>query len=500
MDRLMKRMRLLALLPLLALLSPPLSHASTGTSARPGARTATTGGTGVVANLWEWNWPSVAHECTSVLGPAGYAAVQVAPPQDSYASPGREWWDVYQPVDYNLTSRMGNDSQFKAMVAACRAAGVKVYVDAVINHMTNESAVSYGGVSFSKYNYPGLYTDKDFHHYPADCPESDGTIHNFADYTEVTKCELGGLADLRTESDSVRDTLAAYLNTLLSDGVSGFRIDSAKHIRATDLAAIESRLHMTADGTPPYIALEVVPNPGAPADVNPVGFESVGSLLNFDYAGELTHAFVTNIAGLRSLDEQHGYLPSDKSLVFVENHDTERSSAGLPVTLNYKSGRLNVLATIFMLAWNYGTPEVYASFSWDDGNQPPPSDARGFVTNTDCSHGWVCVDRNARVVRMVAWHNKVGDAPVTHWYSDKHNLIAFSRGSAGWIAINNERKAEIRTFSTGLAPGRYCDLMHGAYKGGTCSGPLLKVNARGQVRVILKTRDAVAIDTASVVK
>lgn len=37
----------------------------------------------VSANLFEWNWPSVANECTTVLGPAGYGSVQVAPPQDS---------------------------------------------------------------------------------------------------------------------------------------------------------------------------------------------------------------------------------------------------------------------------------------------------------------------------------------------------------------------------------------------------------------------------------
>jgi len=97
----------------------------------------------VVANLFEWNWPSVAHECQTVLGPKGYAAVQVAPPQDSLSRTATDstpvlhpWWEVYQPVDYHLTSRMGNEAQFKSMVRTCRAAGVKVIVDAVINHMT----------------------------------------------------------------------------------------------------------------------------------------------------------------------------------------------------------------------------------------------------------------------------------------------------------------------------------------------------------------------------
>ena len=113
----------------------------------------------VVANLFEWNWPSVAKECTTVLGPAGYGAVQVAPPQDSLKRTElgngsdtilHPWWEIYQPVDYNLTSRMGNEDQFKAMVKTCRRAGVHVIVDAVINHMTGQGSLSYGGVTYQR--------------------------------------------------------------------------------------------------------------------------------------------------------------------------------------------------------------------------------------------------------------------------------------------------------------------------------------------------------------
>src|SRR5881628_2052459 len=72
----------------------------------------------VLANLFEWNWPSVAKECRTELGPAGYAGVQVAPPQDSLKRTAlgngsdtvlHPWWEVYQPTDYNLTSRMGTE-------------------------------------------------------------------------------------------------------------------------------------------------------------------------------------------------------------------------------------------------------------------------------------------------------------------------------------------------------------------------------------------------------
>src|SRR5690242_3583627 len=79
--------------------------ASTG----PAARTASKKPAGdVMANLFEWNWPSVAKECRTVLGPAGYGGVQVSPPQDSLKrttlGDGSDtvlhpWWEVYQPVD-----------------------------------------------------------------------------------------------------------------------------------------------------------------------------------------------------------------------------------------------------------------------------------------------------------------------------------------------------------------------------------------------------------------
>ena len=198
---------------------------------------------GVTANLFEWNWTSVAKECTNVLGPAGYSGVQVAPPQDSVKRQGlgdgsdtilHPWWEVYQPVRYDLTSRMGDEAQFKKMVSTCRKAGVKVYVDAVINHMTGQGTKSYGGVSYTKYDYDNLYDASNFHKGTGQCAtdtypippagSSDpypGTIADFNNKGQVFNCELVGLADLRTDTPEVRAKLAAYLNKLIGYGVSG---------------------------------------------------------------------------------------------------------------------------------------------------------------------------------------------------------------------------------------------------------------------------------------
>ncbi|MFD0330841.1 hypothetical protein ACFQZC_28220 [Streptacidiphilus monticola] len=58
------------------------------------AQASSPNGGDVIANLFEWNWNSVAKECTNVLGPKGYGAVQVAPPQDSIRlnQTSHPWW------------------------------------------------------------------------------------------------------------------------------------------------------------------------------------------------------------------------------------------------------------------------------------------------------------------------------------------------------------------------------------------------------------------------
>ena len=471
----------------------------------------------VSINLFEWNWPSVQRECTTVLGPDGYGSVQVAPPQDSVKRTAlgngsdtvlHPWWEVYQPTDYNLTSRMGTEAQFRSMVTACRKAGVKVIVDAVINHMTGQGSVSYGGRTFTKYNYPGIYSPRDFHSYPASCPvppnagstDQNGTIADFNDYTQVFTCELVGLSDLRTETSYVRNTLTAYLNKLIGYGVSGFRVDAAKHIGQTDLAAIESRLRRTLDGQKPYLVLEVAP--GSPGRLSAAAFTKVGSLLGFDYAGQIQSAFSSynnppndgNIGSLQIFGTDSGLLPSDKELVFIENHDSERNGS----TLNYKDPN-NTIATEFMLAWPHGTPQVYSSFAWAKPDDSPPSDANGKITNTVCDNKiWVCTDRIQGVRGMVGFHNFVGNSPVRNWFDDGVNLISFSRGDRGFFATNNAKLAKTVTVPTGLRAGKYCDIIHGTMRGnGTCSGPTVQVDRNGRARITVAGYDSVAFTAQS---
>lgn len=453
---------------------------------------AAAGGNDVIANLWLWPWNSIASECTDVLGPAGYGAVQVAPPEDSISVAGHPWWDIYQPAAYDLNSRMGTRAQFVSMVNACHAAGVKVYVDAVVNHMTGanqSSTTSYGGASFTNnYSYPSAgYGYNDFHHYPANCPQSDNQIHDWNNQTEVWECQLVGLSDLNTETDYVRTKIAGYLNDLLSVGVDGFRVDAAKHMSQADIGAIKGKLTNQSV----YFAQEVIPGSGG--NLTPAAYEGNGGVLEFTYAYSLKSQFNGSIANLQSFGTSWGLEPSDKSTVFVSNHDTERNGS----TLSYKNGSTDTLATVFMLAWNFGTPNVMSSFTFAGNDQSPPADGNGYVTAVGCGAGWECQHRQRAVKNMVGFHNATkADATVGNWWSDGSNAIAFSRGANGWTAINNGGGAlASRTFSTGLPAGTYCDVIHGDYAAATqtCSGPTVTVNGSGQATVSVNAKDAVAI-------
>ncbi|MGW2421543.1 hypothetical protein ACWC0C_20220 [Streptomyces sp. NPDC001709] len=82
-----------------------MSNPLTGAIALPAppARADTTAKGDVIANLWEWNWDSVASECT----------------QESLKQSSSYWWDVYQPYSYSLNSRFGSQAKFSAMITAC---------------------------------------------------------------------------------------------------------------------------------------------------------------------------------------------------------------------------------------------------------------------------------------------------------------------------------------------------------------------------------------------
>ncbi|KAL3246379.1 hypothetical protein MRX96_017842 [Rhipicephalus microplus] len=53
---------------------------------------------------------------------------------------------------YKIGTRSGNETQFRDMVRRCNEAGVRVYVDVVINHMSGPLQIK-KGTAGSSFNY-----------------------------------------------------------------------------------------------------------------------------------------------------------------------------------------------------------------------------------------------------------------------------------------------------------------------------------------------------------
>ena len=432
----------------------------------------------VTAVLFQWTWDAVGRECASTLGPAGYGYVQVSPPQEHVT--GSQWWTSYQPVSYRLESKLGTRAEFAAMVTACRAAGVEVIADTVINHMSGkpEGGVGFAGSPFSHYSYPGTYSGADFHSCRRD-------ISDYGNAWEVQNCNLVQLADLATETTAVRDRIAAYMNDLISLGVRGFRIDAAKHMPAGDIAAIRSRLSDPSV----YIVQEVI---GAAGEaVRDTDYLGNGDVHEFDYGRDLKRMFAAErLSYLRTFGEAWGFMPSNRAGVFVDNHDTERNGE----TLNETYGSTYTLANVFMLAWPYGSPSVHSGYAVTHRDAGAPQNGDGTVRDAVCfTDGWRCQHAWREIRNMVGFRNAAGDAAVVHWWDNGNDQIAFGRGDRGYVAINHEGGTLTRTFQTSLPAGRYCDVETGLPTASGCSGAVVTVGADGRFTASVAPGTAIAL-------
>ncbi|KIP11288.1 carbohydrate-binding module family 20 protein [Phlebiopsis gigantea 11061_1 CR5-6] len=437
----------------------------------------------VIVQMFEWTWDSIAAECTAFLGPNGYGFVQASPAMEHVQ--GTQWWTDYQPVSYILTSKRGDRAQYANMITTCHAAGVNVIADTIFNHMTgSDSGTGVAGSTFQHYVYPGIYESQDFHYCGL---EPDNNIVNYDNAVEVQTCQLDGLADLYTETEYVRSRLAEYANDLLSLGVDGLRLDAAKHIAATDIANITSRLTKA-----PYITQEVIYGAGEP--ITPNQYTSIGDVQEFRYTTAFQNAFTNgSISSLQSLDGL-GWVPGTSANVFVANHDTERGGNSLN---NNSPSNLYTLAMILSLAHPYGTPTILSSYSgFTDYDAGAPNSGAGTCTTGGGSNGWLCQHRWNAVAGMTGFHNTVGTAAITNWQSPQASQIAFGRGALGFVAINNADTAWSATFTTSLPAGTYCDVISGTLSSGACTGSAFTVSG-GKFTANVPARYALAIHTAA---
>ncbi|KAJ7090419.1 alpha-amylase [Mycena belliarum] len=439
-----------------------------------------------IVQLFEWPWDSVASECTAFLGPAGYGYAQVSPATEHIK--GSQWWTDYQTVSYILTSKRGSRAQFANMVSVCRAAGVGIIVDVVLNHMTAGSGTGFAGSAYTKYNYPAVpYNSTQFHYCNGN---SAAGITNYNDAYNVRFCELSGLADLAQQQTSVRTTMAAFLNDLLSLGVAGFRVDAAKHMVPADISAINALLKF-----PSYETQEVIF--GAGEAVTPAQYVATGDVIEFRAPATIKTYFTGNpgIAALVTptpMGAAWGFVDSNVANYIMANQDTERGGTSLT---SQSPNNAYLLSAIFMLGFNYGTPTVYSGYDFSSYDAGAPQNAAGYTNAVTCSsNGWRCEHRWPAIANMNAFHNAVRNTTLNNIFKGTSQQIAFGRGARGFLIINNDNAAWTGSWATSLPAGTYCDIIHDTTAASAvCNGPSYVVSASGTFTASVAPRDALAI-------
>ncbi|MBR3971496.1 MAG: starch-binding protein [Ruminococcus sp.] len=251
---------------------------------------------GKILQAWNWSYENAIAMMPKVAE-QGFTTMQISPPNeikmptkgvavcaepvDGIAPNG--WWMFYQPAGFQLNesddNALGTKAEFVKMCEEAKKYGIKILVDAVINHMgTDDDHVGkYENDSVDPMDHvnpraaefePELLAAKAFHSPWKDMtyvenmgqamrlydatgkpiPKTDASgniIYNAQGYPEyktggsatekdieesLTQHCTSGLPDLATETQLVQDTIYDYLVELIEAGADGFRFDAAKHI------------------------------------------------------------------------------------------------------------------------------------------------------------------------------------------------------------------------------------------------------------------------------
>ncbi|XP_049873298.1 alpha-amylase 1-like [Pectinophora gossypiella] len=461
-------------------------------------------GRSTMVHLFEWKWDDIADECERWLGPKGFGGIQVSPPNENLViwSANRPWWERYQPISYRLVTRSGNEAQFASMVRRCNNAGVRIYVDAIINHMTGtwSENVGTGGstANFGEWNYPSVPYGRNDFNWPQ-------CVIQGSDYgccpERVRNCELSGLKDLNQGSEYVRGMIVGYMNHLIQLGVAGFRIDAAKHMWPGDLKIIYDRLsnlntdHGFSSGARPYIYQEVIDLGGEA--ISRDEYTSLAAVTEFKYGMELSGAFSgrNQLRWLVNWGPQWGLLAHEVSLTFIDNHDNQRGHGAGGAILTYKEAKKYKGAIAFMLAHPYGEPQLMSSFAFTNTEAGPPMDSQGNIisasinSDNSCGNGWICEHRWRQIASMVNFRNAAAGHGINDWWDNSSNQIAFCRGGQAFIAFNNDSWDLNQTLQTCLPAGTYCDIVSGEKQGNSCTGKTIQVGNDGRAHISVGAND-----------
>ncbi|MDG3180964.1 starch-binding protein [Streptococcus suis] len=174
---------------------------------------------GTVLHAWCWSFNAI-KENMAAIKEAGYTSVQTSPINAVVVGNGgdkkftEQWYYHYQPTAYTIGNyQLGTEAEFVEMNRVAEQYGIKIIVDAVLNHTTSDyNKISSEIKSITKWSHGNT------------------KIENWRSREEVTQKSLLQLWEWNTQNPEVQQYLLKFLKNAVADGADGFRYDAAKHI------------------------------------------------------------------------------------------------------------------------------------------------------------------------------------------------------------------------------------------------------------------------------
>lgn len=287
---------------------------------------------GQILHCWNWSFDNIKKNLP-LIASQGFTAIQTSPIQSSKESTKESWnsvensaWVYYQPISFNIEQNswnaLGTKSQFEAMCTEAHKYGIKVIVDAVFNHMANDSTE----------NTINPQISSDLRDDPNCWYSVTWNTSNWEDRYDVTHNCLSGLPDLNTSNSKVQNYAIGFLKECIDAGADGFRFDAVKHIEtpsdtygtASDfwpnvLNTATYHAQQTR-GITPYYYGELLGSPGGGLSVT--AYTDYMSVTDNNTGNTIRDAIASGNAASACVAFTSNGAAADKAVQWNESHDT----------------------------------------------------------------------------------------------------------------------------------------------------------------------------------
>ncbi|WP_415273291.1 alpha-amylase [Bacillus siamensis] len=386
---------------------------------------------GTILHAWNWSFNTLTQNMKDIRD-AGYAAIQTSPiNQVKEGNQGdksmRNWYWLYQPTSYQIGNRyLGTEQEFKDMCAAAEKYGVKVIVDAVINHTTSD----YSAISDEIKRIPNW-------------THGNTQIKNWSDRWDVTQNSLLGLYDWNTQNTEVQTYLKRFLERALNDGADGFRYDAAKHIELPDDGNYGSRFWPNITNTAAEFQYGEILQDSASRDTAYANYMNVTAS---NYGHSIRSALKNRNLSVSNISHYASDVSADKLVTWVESHDTYANDEEESTWMSDDDIRLGWA----VIGSRSGSTPLFFSRPEGGGN------GVRFPGKSQIGDRGSALFKDQAITAVNQFHNEMAGQPEELSNPNGNNQIFMNqRGSKGVVLANAGSSAVAVNTSTKLPDGRY---------------------------------------------